>query len=51
MNEVIESNATRAVQITERIRANGRAAVCAVCAIGEDLRTMSINKLSVTILR
>lgn len=43
-----ESNlpaATRAIQITERIRANGRTAVNAVCAIGEDLRTMKIDNL------
>lgn len=43
-----ESNlpaATRAIQITERIRANGRTAVNAVCAIGEDLRTMKIDGL------
>lgn len=53
MNEIItaaagESNlpaATRAIQITERIRANGRTAVNAVCAIGEDLRTMKIDNL------
>ena len=37
--------ATRAIQITERIRANGRTAVNAVCAIGKDLRTMKIDKL------
>lgn len=37
--------ATRAIQITERIRANGRTAVNAVCAIGEDLRTMKIDGL------
>ena len=37
--------ATRAIQITERIRANGRTAVNAVCAIGEDLRTMKIDNL------
>lgn len=35
----------RAIQITERIRANGRTAVNAVCAIGEDLRTMKIDNL------
>lgn len=35
----------RAIQITERIRANGRTAVNAVCAIGEDLRTMKIDGL------
>lgn len=43
-----ESNlpaAARAIQITERIRANGRTAVNAVCAIGEDLRTMKIDGL------
>lgn len=43
-----ESNlpaSTRAIQITERIRANGRTAVNAVCAIGEDLRTMKIDNL------
>lgn len=46
--EAGESNlpaATRAIQITERIRANGRTAVNAVCAIGEDLRTMKIDNL------
>ena len=46
--EAGESNlpaATRAIQITERIRANGRTAVNAVCAIGEDLRTMKIDGL------
>lgn len=46
--EAGESNlpaAKRAVQITERIRANGRTAVNAVCAIGKDLRTMKIDKL------
>lgn len=37
--------ATRAIQITERIRANGRTAVNAVCAIGKDLRTMKIDNL------
>lgn len=37
--------AARAIQITERIRANGRTAVNAVCAIGEDLRTMKIDGL------
>ena len=37
--------AARAIQITERIRANGRTAVNAVCAIGEDLRTMKIDNL------
>lgn len=37
--------ATRAIQITERIKANGRTAVNAVCAIGKDLRTMKIDKL------
>lgn len=36
---------TRAIQITERIRANGRTAVNAVCAIGKDLRTMKIDNL------
>lgn len=43
-----ESNlpaSARAIQITERIRANGRTAVNAVCAIGEDLRTMKIDGL------
>lgn len=48
MNEIITaeagestlSAAARAVQITERIRANGKTAVNAVCAIGKDLRTM-----------
>lgn len=54
MDQIIESTAentlpaaARAVQITERIRANGRTAVNAVCAIGEDLRTMNIDKLYV----
>lgn len=53
MNEIITAEATesalpaaaRAVQITERIRANGRTAVNAVCAIGKDLRTMKIDNL------
>lgn len=53
MNEIITaeagenalSAAARAVQITERIRANGKTAVNAVCAIGKDLRTMKIDKL------
>lgn len=53
MNEIITAEAgesalpaaTRAIQITERIRANGRTAVNAVCAIGKDLRTMKIDKL------
>ena len=35
----------RAVQITERIKANGRIAVNAVCSIGKDLRTMKIDEL------
>ena len=53
MNQIITADAeenllpasTRAIQITERIRANGRTAVNAVCAIGKDLRTMKIDKL------
>lgn len=53
MNEIITAEAgesalpasARAVQITERIRANGRTAVNAVCAIGKDLRTMKIDNL------
>lgn len=53
MNEIITAEAgenslpaaARAIQITERIRANGRTAVNAVCAIGKDLRTMKIDKL------
>lgn len=53
MNEIITADASesllpeaaRAVQITERIKANGRTAVNAVCAIGKDLRTMKIDKL------
>ena len=53
MNEIITAGAgesalpasARAIQITERIRANGRTAVNAVCAIGEDLRTMKIDGL------
>lgn len=53
MNEIITAEAAesslpasaRAIQITERIRANGRTAVNAVCAIGEDLRTMKIDGL------
>ena len=53
MNEIITAEAgestlpasVRAIQITERIRANGRTAVNAVCAIGEDLRTMKIDGL------
>lgn len=35
----------RAIQITQRIKANGRIAVNAVCEIGKDLRTMRIDKL------
>lgn len=35
----------RAVQITERIKANGKIAVNAVCSIGKDLRTMKVEKL------
>lgn len=35
----------RAIQITERIKTNGRIAVNAVCSIGKDLRTMKIDKL------
>ena len=53
MNEIIKAeesenllpDSARAIQITERIRANGRTAVNAVCAIGKDLRTMKIDKL------
>lgn len=53
MNEIITAEAgesalpasARAIQITERIRANGRTAVNAVCAIGKDLRTMKIDNL------
>ena len=53
MNQIITAEAaenalpasTRAIQITERIRANGRTAVNAVCAIGKDLRTMKIDNL------
>lgn len=53
MNEIITAEAgenslpaaARAIQITERIRVNGRTAVNAVCAIGKDLRTMKIDKL------
>ena len=53
MNEIITAEAAeqqlpdsaRAIQITERIKANGRTAVNAVCAIGKDLRTMKIEKL------
>ena len=53
MNQIITAEAeekllpasTRAIQITERIKANGRTAVNAVCAIGKDLRTMKIDKL------
>ena len=44
-NENMLPAAKRAVQITERIRANGRTAMNAVCAIGKDLRTMKIDKL------
>ncbi|MCR5731252.1 MAG: hypothetical protein K6G20_12985 [Ruminococcus sp.] len=39
------SPVARAVQITERIRANGRIAANAVCEICKDLRTMKIDKL------
>lgn len=35
----------RAVQITERIKANGKIAVNAVCSIGKDLRAMKVDKL------
>lgn len=53
MNEIITAEAgesalpasARAIQITERIRANGRTAVNAVCAIGKDLRTVKIEEL------
>ena len=53
MNEIITAGAAeqqlpasaRAIQITERIKANGRTAVNAVCAIGKDLRTMKVEKL------
>ena len=53
MNEIITADAAeqqlpasaRAIQITERIKANGRTAVNAVCAIGKDLRTMKVEKL------
>lgn len=53
MNEIITAEvgesalpaSARAIQITERIRANGRTAVNAVCAIGEDLRTMKVDGL------
>lgn len=52
MNEVVTvsqetslSPVARAVQITERIRANGRIAANAVCEICKDLRTMKIDKL------
>ena len=38
-------DSVRAVQITERIKANGRIAVNAVCSIGKDLRTMKVDKL------
>lgn len=44
-NENMLPAAKRAVQITERIRANGRIAMNAVCSIGKDLRTMKIDKL------
>lgn len=46
--EVDEKNLpdnVRAVQITERIKANGKIAVNAVCSIGKDLRTMKVDKL------
>ena len=53
MNEIITAEATeislapnaRAIQITERIKANARTAVNAVCAIGKDLRTMKVDGL------
>ena len=44
-NETSLSPVARAVQITERIRANGRIAANAVCEICKDLRTMKIDKL------
>lgn len=43
--ETALSPVARAVQITERIRANGRIAANAVCEICKDLRTMKIDKL------
>lgn len=53
MNEIVTAEATeisiapnaRAIQITERIKANARTAVNAVCAIGKDIRTMKIDGL------
>lgn len=51
MEQIIEVNEkampdnVRAVQITERIKANGKIAVNAVCSIGKDLRTMKVDKL------
>lgn len=51
MDQIIEveekalPDSVRAVQITERIKANGRIAVNAVCSIGKDLRTMKVDKL------
>ena len=57
MDQMIESTVSeemlpdtaRAIQITERIKANGRLAVNAVCLIGKDLRTMKIDKLYTTL--
>ena len=51
MDQIIDVEAkmvpdsVRAIQITERIKANGRIAVNAVCSIGKDLRTMKVDKL------
>ena len=45
MNEVTTDKRQQAVNLTERIRANGRLAVTAVYEIGKDLRTMNREKL------
>lgn len=45
MEKVILQPQQEAVMITERIRANGKIAVGAVCNIGKDLRYMNIEKL------
>ena len=45
MEEIILQPQQEAVMITERIRANGKIAVSAVCNIGKDLRYMKIEEL------
>lgn len=45
MEEIILQPQQEAVMITERIRANGKIAVSAVCNVGKDLRYMKIEEL------